>query len=44
MNFIKIQSEGAELFHADRHMEGQTDIMKLTAAFCDISNVLNKLK
>jgi len=31
---MKIRQGGAELLHMDR----QTDMTKLTAAFCDISN------
>ena len=32
-NFIKIHSLGAELFHADRRIDGRTDMTKLTVAF-----------
>jgi len=35
---MKIRPVGAELFHSGRPMEGQTDITKLTVAFCSIAN------
>ena len=37
-NFMKIPSEGADLFHAD----GQSDVTKLTVAFCSFANAPNK--
>ena len=30
---MKIRPVGAELFHADRRTDGQTDVLKLTVAF-----------
>jgi hypothetical protein len=36
-NFMKIRPVGAE-FDADRETEGQTDMTKLTVAFCNFAN------
>jgi len=35
-NFIKIHPVGAQLFHVD----GQTDMTKVTVAFCKFANLL----
>jgi hypothetical protein len=37
-NFIKMRPVGAELFHADERIDGQTDMMNLTVAFRSLSN------
>jgi hypothetical protein len=37
-NFMKISPVGAELFRADRQTDRQTDMTKLTVAFCVFSN------
>jgi hypothetical protein len=36
-NFVKIHLVGAELFHVDRQMERQTDMMKLIGASCSFA-------
>jgi hypothetical protein len=38
LNSIKIRPVGAELFHADRQTNGQTDMTKITVAFRNFSN------
>jgi len=35
---MKILAVVAELFRADRRTDGQTDMMKLTFAFCNFAN------
>jgi hypothetical protein len=40
-NFVKIRPAGAELFHADRRTDGQTDMTKLIVAFRYFANVPN---
>ena len=35
---MKIRPVGVELFHADREMDGQTDVTKLTVAFRNYAN------
>ena len=42
-NFIKILPLGAELFHADRQTDGQTETSKLIVAFCKFANAPKKL-
>ena len=37
-NFMKIRPAGAELYHADRRTDGQTDVTKLIVAFRNFSN------
>jgi len=37
-NFMKIHLVGAELFHADKRTEGQTDNTKLTVALRNSAN------
>jgi hypothetical protein len=37
-NFMKIRPVGAELFHADRHTNGQTDMTKPIVAFRNSAN------
>jgi len=37
-NFIKVCPVEAELFHADRQMEGCTDMMKLIVTFHNFAN------
>jgi len=37
-NFIKIHPVGAELFHADRWKDGQTDMTKLMVTICNFAN------
>ena len=37
-SFIKILAMGAELFHADKQTDGQTDMTKLIVAFCNFAN------
>ena len=39
-NFMKIRPVRAELFHADRRTEGQTDIRKLIVALRNFAKVL----
>jgi hypothetical protein len=39
LNFIKIPLVGADLFHADRQTDRQTDITKLLVAFRNFTNV-----
>jgi len=41
---MKILPVGAELFHADRRTDGQTDMMKLIVAFCNLSNTPKNYK
>jgi len=36
---MKIHPVGAELFCVARQTNGQTDMLKLTVAFCDFANV-----
>ena len=38
LNFTKIRPVGAELFHADRQTDRQTDMTKLAVAFCSFEN------
>jgi hypothetical protein len=38
-NFMKIRPVGAELFHADRETDRQTDMTKLIVAFCTLPSV-----
>jgi hypothetical protein len=40
---MKIHPVGYELFHADRQIEGQPDMTKLTVAFCNFSTFLKML-
>jgi hypothetical protein len=40
-NFMKIRPVGAQSSHADRRMDGQTDMTKLSAAFCHFANAPN---
>ena len=35
---MEIRPVGAEVFHADRHMYGQTDMTKLIVAFLNFAN------
>jgi hypothetical protein len=35
-NFMKIRPVGAELFHANLRLEGQTNMAKITVAFCNL--------
>ena len=37
-NFMKIRPVGAELFHADRRTDGQTDMTKIIVAFRNFVN------
>jgi hypothetical protein len=37
-NFTKIRPVEAELFHVDGQTEGETDMTKLTVAFCNFAN------
>ena len=39
---MKIRLVGAELFHAERRTDGQTDMTKLTVAFRNFTNTLKK--
>jgi hypothetical protein len=39
---MKIHPVGAELFHADRQRDKQTDTMKLTVIFHNFANVSKK--
>ena len=42
---MKIRPVGAELFHADRRADGQTDMMKLIVAFRDHAiNLVSKMR
>jgi hypothetical protein len=41
---MKIHPVGAKLFFADGWMEGHTDTMKLTVAFCKSANMPKKLE
>jgi hypothetical protein len=41
-SFIKIRPVGAELFHADRQTNGQTDMAKLLVAFLKFANAPKK--
>jgi hypothetical protein len=41
-NVKKMRLVGAELFHADRRMDGQTDMTKLTVAFRNFANAPTK--
>jgi len=36
---MKIHPVGAELSHGDRWTNGQTDMLKLTVAFCNFANM-----
>jgi hypothetical protein len=40
---MKIRPVGAELFHADGRMEGQTDMTNLIVAFRNLANRLKEL-
>jgi hypothetical protein len=40
-NLMKIRPVGAELLHADRRTDGQTDMMNLIVAFLNFANVPN---
>jgi hypothetical protein len=40
--FMKISSVGAELFHADRQIDRQTDMTKLTIVFRNFANAPKK--
>ena len=43
-DFIKIRPLGVELFYADKHMDGQTDMTKLVAVYCNFANApINEL-
>jgi hypothetical protein len=37
-NFMKIRPVGAEMFHADIRIDGQTDTTKVTVAFRNFAN------
>jgi len=36
---MKIRPVGAELFHADKQMEGWTDMTETIIAFCNFANM-----
>jgi hypothetical protein len=40
---MKIRPVGAELFHAGERAVGQTDMTKLTVAFCNSANAPKKV-
>jgi len=40
---VKIRPLGAELFHSDRLIDGQTDMTKLIVAFRNLANAPNKI-
>ena len=37
-NLMKISTVGAEVFHADGQIDGETDIIKLIIALCNFAN------
>jgi len=39
---VKIRPVKAELFHSDRHTDGQTDMTKLRVAFRNFANMPKK--
>jgi hypothetical protein len=44
MIFMKISAAEAELFHADRRMDRQTDMTKLIVAFRNFANAPKKFR
>jgi hypothetical protein len=42
--FMTMHPVGAELFHADRQTNGQTDMIKLTVTFCNFADAPNNMR